>query len=419
MIAGANHVCRQKAGTLYVWVERQCRYLSDKDGNPRTIEHKWVVPPVPVGGQTTVLVLLRKDLETIDAARGRKPNGEVLYQGVKYVLEAEMVKRHKVNRTSFRYWHKKESRRPGREGQPALRAERVPNPRPGTHGRTKVWGYVEEDWLAILRGEETGVRGTGQPANKRLQREARDKAAKDALRQFLSAAPVAADEVAEWARSQGIATNCLARAAKALEVNYLWGERAGRRRGYCWFWGLPGQSLPRPEHTPHQATAIAFLRETLAGGPLPLRRLKELAREKGIHADYLIRARRAAGVVSEREPHGEVRYSTWRLAEQPATFAPARQAPGGADGKYPGHQRKPYRTGRRPDPDTEAVLEFCYDWYVVKGFSRAQVLTKAKSRFPNADSLNREHDVGRNARRWATRFEPPLPLERPTSPAAP
>ncbi len=80
--------------------------------------------------------------------------------------------------------------------------------------------------------------------------------------------------------------------------------------------------------------------------------------------------------------------------------------------KYPGHVRRPYRTGRPADRSTEAVLEFCYDEHIINGRTRAQVLEMARIRFPDHDALTNPRYVKTYAERWARRFVPALPLDR-------
>jgi hypothetical protein len=79
--------------------------------------------------------------------------------------------------------------------------------------------------------------------------------------------------------------------------------------------------------------------------------------------------------------------------------------------EYPGHQKKPYRTGVRPDPFKEAVLKLCYDRYIIAGASRKKVLRECKTCFGDAAPCD-EKGVANDAKRWAQRFEPPLPLVR-------
>jgi hypothetical protein len=87
---------------------------------------------------------------------------------------------------------------------------------------------------------------------------------------------------------------------------------------------------------------------------------------------------------------------------------------GAAGAKYPGHVKKPYRTGRTPDPEREAILEYAYDHYITKGLSRKQVWEGLRRRFGNSEHLPSERDdVKVLAKEWSGRFSPPLPLKRP------
>jgi hypothetical protein len=76
--------------------------------------------------------------------------------------------------------------------------------------------------------------------------------------------------------------------------------------------------------------------------------------------------------------------------------------------KYSGHVKTTNRAGRRPDPETEKILEFCYDEYVVKDRSRARVLDACRKRF-GEEAPGSERAVGVYSDRWADRFIPPLP----------
>jgi hypothetical protein len=87
---------------------------------------------------------------------------------------------------------------------------------------------------------------------------------------------------------------------------------------------------------------------------------------------------------------------------------------GAAGAKYPGHVKKPYRTGRTPDPEREAILEFAYDHYITKGLSRKQVWEGLRRRFGNSEHLPSVwDDVKVFAKEWSGRWSPPLPLKRP------
>jgi hypothetical protein len=79
--------------------------------------------------------------------------------------------------------------------------------------------------------------------------------------------------------------------------------------------------------------------------------------------------------------------------------------------KYPGHVRKPYRTGRKPDEAKETVFEFCYDEYVGKSRPRADVWTDAKHRFGHS-APRKKDDIANFAWEGARRFEPELSMVR-------
>jgi hypothetical protein len=80
--------------------------------------------------------------------------------------------------------------------------------------------------------------------------------------------------------------------------------------------------------------------------------------------------------------------------------------------EYSGHTRKAYATGRRGDPEVEAVLKFCYDTYIVQRKSKAQVLERVRKTFPKATYPDRQEHVKQASNRWASKFVPPLPLNR-------
>jgi len=77
------------------------------------------------------------------------------------------------------------------------------------------------------------------------------------------------------------------------------------------------------------------------------------------------------------------------------------------EAKYPGHVKKPYRTGKRRDPEREVVLEFVYDQY--KSKSRAEVRQAAFKQFGRKHAPTDDEAVKTMAKEWANRFEPPLP----------
>jgi hypothetical protein len=156
--------------------------------------------------------------------------------------------------------------------------------------------------------------------------------------------------------------------------------------------------------------------------------IRRWAEEAGIRTRHLDAARAKLPVVAERIGRRGSCWK-WRLAEEVTLAAPVvtgrgctatvRNDQGGLDarqcrapsGKYTGHVKKAYRTGRKADQQTELMLEFCFDHYVLHGWTRSRVLDRAKRQFGD-DAPNTEADVAINARRWAARFEPALPLDR-------
>lgn len=81
---------------------------------------------------------------------------------------------------------------------------------------------------------------------------------------------------------------------------------------------------------------------------------------------------------------------------------------GGPPNKYPGHAKKPYRTGRKADDGTAEVYEWCYDRYVLDLWTAARVFEKAKDEF-RGDAPSNVKYVAIYAERWAERFTPRLP----------
>jgi hypothetical protein len=81
---------------------------------------------------------------------------------------------------------------------------------------------------------------------------------------------------------------------------------------------------------------------------------------------------------------------------------------------YPGHEKKPYETGRKADQDRESVLKFCYDEYVVKGDPRDDVISAAQRFFGVVHQryLCSKDAVRDLACEWAERHSPPLPMNR-------
>jgi hypothetical protein len=66
---------------------------------------------------------------------------------------------------------------------------------------------------------------------------------------------------------------------------------------------------------------------------------------------------------------------------------------------------KPY------EPETEKVLEYCWDEFIRKGEARKNVFRRARSLFPG-QAPSKETHVKLYARRWAKRFDPPLSMDR-------
>jgi hypothetical protein len=112
------------------------------------------------------------------------------------------------------------------------------------------------------------------------------------------------------------------------------------------------------------------------------------------------------------------------ISERRQGRLPAQSGPGNAPRPLPagdwtqtikvptGHRLKPRpRTGRPWEESTFKVGEFCYQRYVVRGDTRAQVLQAARAFGDDAPAT--EKDVADCSKRYANRFEPPLSCERP------
>jgi hypothetical protein len=74
--------------------------------------------------------------------------------------------------------------------------------------------------------------------------------------------------------------------------------------------------------------------------------------------------------------------------------------------EYPGHSKKPYRTGRRPD---EARNKACYDRYVNPAMKVAAGLKKVQGLFPGTAPKTKAN-FRTYARQYASLYDPPLPL---------
>src|SRR5262249_26806370 len=123
--------------------------------------------------------------------------------------------------------------------------------------------------------------------------------------------------------------------------------------------------------------------------------------------------------VKSRRTRG--RGSAWFLPGPVVISTPAESLPGATPtvssplSEYPGHVRKPHRTGRKPDPETERLYKVCYDEYVVKDRTRSQVSGTAHKECPGGLPRGTEEEIGRAvteyAKRFAKRYDPPLPMD--------
>jgi hypothetical protein len=182
-----------------------------------------------------------------------------------------------------------------------------------------------------------------------------------------------------------------------------------------------GVSRAAPMLEQAKQRAVKILQSILTDGPKPSGEVVKAARLAGLRRHRLDQARVTAKVTTRRHGRGA---HWWCLPgqtlptenEAAAAWAPSLgepvedTEPAGGGAEYPGHARKPYRTGAKPDPDTEALYEFCYDEYIVNDRSRRQVLAAARRRFPD-NHPTEESTVRLYAARWANRFEPALPLD--------
>jgi hypothetical protein len=79
---------------------------------------------------------------------------------------------------------------------------------------------------------------------------------------------------------------------------------------------------------------------------------------------------------------------------------------------YLGHFKKPYITGRHPDPQREVVLQFAYDQYAVNRRPAKEVVEGAQRRYGPQYAPRTKAEVKVYCREWAGRFVPPLPTNR-------
>jgi hypothetical protein len=239
--------------------------------------------------------------------------------------------------------------------------------------------------------------------------------ATELLSGWLQNGPLRVTEIRQRGEEAGLLPYHLELSKRELDV-----RAEASREGY--YWCLPGQHPPEVSQPPN-AQAAAFLRARLAGKEA----LQKEVVAEGARWDYgydtLIRTLKAIGGKSRRESRSRTAPYLWSMPG----MAPQPQVADNTDGggnptggtsptaesaEYPGHTRKPYRTGRRPNWETEQVLKFCYDQYITEGRSRAQVLTRARERF-GVEAPADEREVARNAQRWSQRFTPPLAMVRP------
>jgi hypothetical protein len=194
-------------------VEKPTRFLTDKQGNRRTIDHLWVSPPYP-RSQREVLVLLDEDLrdfatnrqareETLRIKtdkgerwlRGRfiaGTRGYVVYEpvavhtdedGREWLSDVQLMQAFGVG-PGFLLWANKESR--NRPGEKALRKKKIPNAvrQKGSPGVINV--YLKEDAKIILEGGESERLGVGKGKNARRLAELQLKKAEQAVETLLA-----------------------------------------------------------------------------------------------------------------------------------------------------------------------------------------------------------------------------------------
>jgi hypothetical protein len=289
------------------WWKRPCRYL-----NGNTIGYVLARPRV-VMDDPQVRVYLLADLE--EAARNYKA-AEHRLAGIPdhddaMLTFAQLRKKCGVSKDFVEYWSNKRSRL--RPGESALRAEsRRVTGRAGV--RSVQRQYRLGDARAILRGEESTHPAVGRPAIERPG------AISDVqVCQFIKGAleeggPLKKQAVRKLAGERKISWERLKRAASDLGVKY---RQKGAGRNKVCYWCLPNQEPPELVGAPALRGVADFLAAALRNRPLPLQKLLALAANQGIATSQLFAARSAAGVISEREPHGWTRHSTWRLAATP------------------------------------------------------------------------------------------------------
>src|SRR5262249_17305231 len=135
----------------------------------------------------------------------------------------------------------------------------------------------------------------------------------------------------------------------------------------------------------------------------------------GIVGRRLWRVRRKAGVrVRWHGGEDELGAGRFALYEAAARPRPGRGnfTPAPAASQDPGPVRQPQHTRPAPDPSRAAVLEFCYDGYIVLGLPQGEVLQQARLPFGEAYAPKTTMHVRVFSRQWASRWTPPLPLTR-------
>jgi hypothetical protein len=192
--------------------------------------------------------------------------------------------------------------------------------------------------------------------------------------------------------------------------------RVGNRGGTT-YWHKRNQRLPAAPSVsiphPRLDVAIKFLTSIPNREEMAWPELERRAKLEGIPRTTL---RRAHEALRRSDPDGST-LGTPTQPENRAESQPNASHQRTEHYKYPGHVKKPYRTGRKHIPEREPVLQFCYDEYVVKGQPRQEVLERAKTKYGQAYAPRADTAVKPFAHEWSERFNPPLPMERDTASA--
>jgi hypothetical protein len=209
-------------------------------------------------------------------------------------------------------------------------------------------------------------------------------------------------------RAFGYSRKSILKALKALKIK----SRQASYQG-PYYWCGPGEHPPAatgPQGIKQKAT-VQVLAE--AGKPLSAGEVAKALRETRKDAYLRLWRLARAGLIQSVE-RGRFEPAAPKSGQSEARQGVCVPLPGTCD-KYPGHTKKPYRTGRQPNETREGVIEWLYDQYFGLGRRPGEILKAGPKHFGHAGEryLPRTKDQLRSfAKEWAGRWEPRLPLKR-------